>query len=85
MLNLHEELRIAINPPHHMSRLDDHQNRHSAIGMYSTHDYDVCALRLSAQATPKHPRHRHLSDVSPVANPDKHTTSKLLLNVLWRI
>ena len=62
----------ANDSPRHVLQFHDHQNRRVAISMYTTHDYDVCALRLSAQATPRHPRHRHLSDVSPVAKPDKH-------------
>ena len=62
----------AINPSRHVLQAHDHQNRHSAISVADTHAYDVCALRLSAQATPRQPRHRHLADVLPVANPDKH-------------
>ena len=62
----------ANDPSRHVLRFDDHQNRRVAISMYSTHAYDVCALRLSAQATPSPPRHRHLSDTSPVDNPGKH-------------
>ena len=55
-----------------MLEAHDHQNRHSAISIADTHDYDVCDLKLSAQATPRQARRRHLADVSPVANPDKH-------------
>ena len=55
MFNLHEELRFAIDPPHRMPCLNHHQNRHSAISMYGTHAYDVCALRLSAQVPPEAP------------------------------
>ena len=62
----------VIHPSRHMLQSHDHQNRRFAISMYSIHDYDVCALRLSAQANPSPPRHRHLSDTSPVDNPGKH-------------
>ena len=43
----------AINPSRHVHCPHDHQNRHSAISIDNTHAYDVCALRLSAQATPR--------------------------------
>jgi hypothetical protein len=62
----------AIDLSHYVLQSHDHQNRRVAISMCSTHYHDVCALRLSAQATPSPPRHRHLSDSSPVDNPGKH-------------
>ena len=58
----------ANDPSRHVLWLDDHQNRRVAISMYSTHAYDVRALRLSAQATPSPPRHSHLSDTSLVGD-----------------